>query len=266
MLVLVLIDTSVSILIFFGIYILLKNKQFSTTVIKSFSIIFGSIILSSLLLNLNYLLYSLSLYTIGILISSYFMSKSIEFINNVRYFWIVYSVTAFILYSMILTKKMFYNNISYNPGQGNQGFKGKKGPEGNSYYLHTNSDKCYHILENTIERLIKENKEENEIIYDESEVQFKNIYLKNKIKRICLSQNFEDKIKESDFESLQESLVNEISNWVLLILDIESIKLEKNYGLEFLTDYFYNEENYFKQKNIENPFTQIKKSVYWSWN
>lgn len=152
-------------------------------------IVGASLIISSLLLNLDNYLYSLSFTIISFLIIVGFINKFI--IIDQKYnivFWLYIIVTAITLTGFILTKKYIYNSINSNAPRGDQGIQGNIGKAGKSYFLETFSERCYSDLINSIEDYIKSVKGTNNI--DKNKTYFNNMFLKEKIKDICTSNNF----------------------------------------------------------------------------
>lgn len=79
----------------------------------------------------------------------------------------------------------------YNMGEtGDKGYSGNTGKPGKSYFLNTYAEKCYDEIINECETFLINNKIQNNRNYNNNEPQLKNMYLKNKIKDICNSIQF----------------------------------------------------------------------------
>ena len=158
-------------------------------------IIWSFFIACSLLINYNQLLYFTSLALIGICVSAIYVIKKIEFIPEYTIiFWLLFSISSFVIIGIIVSKKFVYNNVLSMPQTGDKGITGSIGTPGKSYILKTNPEKCYDILIDEVENYLVQNKINNEIDYDKYEFQLKNIYFKGLLKRICLSKEFGDYI------------------------------------------------------------------------
>ena len=292
----VIVDFSVSAIIFFSLYELLKKNNLEKKIIYGFLILGCGVITSSLFLNLNYVLLSLSSYIVCLLLLSMYLMAFVEFVQNIRLFWLFFSIFGVVIYSLILCKKLMYNNLKIPIPQGPKGPQGIQGIQGKSYLLETYPEKCYHKLETQIENLLRQIKEVNKIHYDTNEIQFKNEFLKMKLKKICLSQNFRDLLHknnstENNYRKLTKMLSKTISKWIFSIMknskeEEDEIKIKLGYhlhdnisgildknslmnftnthGFEFLEDYFYT-PHYFNDLNMDNPFNNIEKTEIWNW-
>ena len=85
---------------------------------------------------------------------------------------------------------MFFANVYNEPLMGSKGKDGTIGTKGESYYLKTYPEKCYNDLVLTVEDYLVQNMKINDIDYDSYEYQLKNLYFKQLLKRISLSQEF----------------------------------------------------------------------------
>ena len=84
---------------------------------------------------------------------------------------------------------MFIN--MYNEGElGSKGNDGLIGPSGTLEYPDSLQEKCYLTLVKRIDDYLKKNKLYNNIDFVKDEPQFKNLYFKNILKRICYSKEF----------------------------------------------------------------------------
>jgi hypothetical protein len=172
----------------------LQNKTY-----KIINYIFWiTIILVSLLLNYDKYLYSLSILLICVLILISYIKKNI--ILESKYsiiFWLLFCTTLITTMGIIISKKYIYNNMNSNAPRGDKGTTGNIGNSGESYFLETIPQKCYNEIINEIENYYREIKDTNNIDYDKNEYQFKNLYLKDNISRICTSKEFLHKIINS---------------------------------------------------------------------
>jgi hypothetical protein len=105
-------------------------------------------------------------------------------------FWLLYIISTIVILSIIITKKFMFNNIYNQPLPGDKGDIGNIGKSGISYKLETYPDKCYGELINAIEDYLIINKQNNDLDYNPDEPQLKNLYFKNLLKRICMSEEF----------------------------------------------------------------------------
>ena len=151
-----------------------KNKDYRILT----GIVWSFFIACSILINYNQLLYFTSLSLIGICVSAIYVIKKIKFIPEYTIiFWLLFSVSSFVIIGIIVSKKFVYNNILNVPQTGDKGITGSIGTPGKSYILKTNPEKCYDILIDEVENYLVQNKINNEIDYDKYEFQLKNIYL-----------------------------------------------------------------------------------------
>jgi hypothetical protein len=163
--------------------------------VKDFRILIGLLwsffILCSVLLNYNQILYFASLYIIGMCIVAIYILKKIPFTPEYNIiFWILYLISACVLISIIISKKLLLNNIGTMPLTGDKGITGKIGNPGISYNLKTYPEKGYDELITVVETYITQNKVGNNIEHDKNDYQLKNLYFKDLLKNICLSHEF----------------------------------------------------------------------------
>ena len=168
---------------------------FNIYYIKNFRILFGMLwgffILCSLLLNNEQILYFTSLFIVGICVIAIYILKNIPIsIEFNLIFWILYLITAFVIISIIISKKFIFNNINTDAPIGDKGIAGKFGNTGVSYNLKTYPEKCYDELITTIETYLIQNKMANNIEFDKNDYNLKNLYFKELLKNICLSKEF----------------------------------------------------------------------------
>ena len=182
-------DFFVSIILTFILYKII-NHYFSSKIYNIILLISAStFILSSLALNLEKIIYSISIYLIGLcsLLIYIIIKINIKFSAENIPFWLLFLITTIFLYSIVITKKFIFNNF-YNMGQtGDKGYLGNIGNSGESYFLKTYPQKLYEDLLNHCEEYLKKNKTINNILLYDNEHQIKNMYFKNLIKRVCNS-------------------------------------------------------------------------------
>ena len=182
---------------------------------------------------------------------------------------------------------MFIN--MYNEGEiGSKGNDGPIGTSGTLEYPDSLQEKCYLTLVQHVDDYLKKNKLYNNIDFVKDEPQFKNLYFKNILKRICYSKEFGydiysvptnncnnttpiqntkdsfDKYKdvldsEVRLSLLTTKLLDEIlynnNSWVKLILKNnkhENTKLNEKLGFSKDTDTDIN--NIYTTKFVDNRF------------
>ena len=154
-------------------------------------LLWGFFILCSVLLNYNQILYFTSLYIIGVCIVAIYILQKIPFTPEYNIiFWILYIISAGVIMSIIISKKFIFNNIYTIPLTGDKGITGQIGTPGISYNLKTYPEKCYGELILEVETYLTQNKIGNNIEFDKNEYHLKNLYFKDLLKQICLSQEF----------------------------------------------------------------------------
>ena len=181
-----------SIIAFFSSNFIMKYSNNMSYSILNY-LCWGSIILVSMLLNLNKYLYSFSVLVISIIIiCAYIYNKIVVESRYTLIFWMYIFSTIFTLICIILTKKYIYTTINSNAPQGDKGRSGDIGYSGNSYFLETYPEKCYNDIITGFEDKYRRYKDEKKIDYNKNEMQFKNRYLKNHIRNVCKSNKFLD--------------------------------------------------------------------------
>ena len=166
---------------------LLKNLNYKILSI----LIWGVFIMASMLLNYDKILYFIALFMIGVCVITIYIIKMIPEIKDFYViFWLLYSISAIVILSIIITKKFMYNNIYNQPLPGDKGTIGIIGKSGISYNLETYPDRCYGELISGIEDYLLTNKKSNDLEYNPDEPQLKNLYFKKLLKRICMSEEF----------------------------------------------------------------------------
>ena len=160
-------------------------------------IIWGLIILCSILINLNYFLYFISLALIGTLAVAIAILKTTGIVMDNVIFWLLFSITSISIIGIIITKYFAYKSFF---DQGELGCKGPEGDPGKSfdknkpYLLEIIPEKCHKIIVNNIDDLLVKFSRENNREYNQHGYLLKNMYIKNLIKKRCYSKEFLDKI------------------------------------------------------------------------
>lgn len=164
-------------------------------------LIWGTFILSSVLANYNYTLYSIAIIIIGSCATAIYILLKIPILKPIKIiFWLLYIVSTIVLGSVVLSKKLVFNNM-YNEGPtGKKGKEGTIGKRGERYYLKTYPEQCYNYIILEVEKYLIKNKSINELITNatylsKTEYLLKNLYFKNLIKKVCLSKTFGDYIR-----------------------------------------------------------------------
>ena len=164
-------------------------------------LIWGTFILSSVLANYNYTLYSIAIIIIGSCATAIYILLKIPVLKSIKIiFWLLYIVSTIVLGSVVLSKKLVFNNM-YNEGPtGKKGKEGTIGKRGERYYLKTYPEQCYNYIILEVEKYLIKNKSINELITNASDLSkteylLKNLYFKNLIKKVCLSKTFGDYIR-----------------------------------------------------------------------
>ena len=191
-----------SIIAFFSSNFIMKYSNNMSYSILNY-LCWGSIILVSMLLNLNKYLYSFSVLVISIIIiCAYIYNKIVVESRYTLIFWMYIFSTIFTLICIILTKKYIYTTINSNAQQGDKGRSGDIGYSGNSYFLETYPEKCYNDIITGFEEEYRRYKDEKKIDYNKNEMQFKNRYLKNHIRNVCKSNKFLDIIYSNSSDNI----------------------------------------------------------------
>jgi hypothetical protein len=180
-------------------------------------IIWSIFIISSLLINNSLTVYFISSIIIGFSILAIYIILKIPINTNLNIvFWILYFISALVLTFIVFSKKMFFANVYNESLMGAKGDDGKIGNKGDSYILKTYPEKCYNDLILTVENYLVQNMKINDIDYDPYEYQLKNLYFKQLLKRICLSQEFNDYVlfgKINSYTSDTKKYNNNICNY-----------------------------------------------------
>lgn len=251
-------------------------------------IIWGTFIFASLLINFDYILHFITFIIISIAGIAIYILLKVPVINDIFIiFWLLYGASVIVIVSLIISKKLMFINM-YNEGEiGSKGNDGPIGTSGTLEYPDSLHEKCYLTLVQHIDDYLKKNKLYNNIDFVKDEPQFKNLYFKNILKRICYSKEFGydiynvptnncntttpiqntkdsfDKYKdvldsEVRLSLLTKELLDEILYWVKLILKNnkhENTKLNEKLG--FSKDTITN--NIYTTKFVDNRFIDENK-------
>lgn len=156
----------------------------------------GSLLILSILINLQKFLFFISTFLIIIIICVLYLIKNNikKYFNDKLYLgvYMLLGVTFFGLFNIIITKYFIYNMINTEAPIGDAGEQGKLGVDGTNFFVNKLGERCYVDLINNLERKYEEIKKTNKVDFDIKEYQIKNYYLKDNIKRICYSKQFLD--------------------------------------------------------------------------
>jgi len=154
-------------------------------------LIWGAFIFASLLINFDYILHFITFIIISIAGIAIYILLKVPVINDISIiFWLLYGASVIVIVSLIISKKLMFINM-YNEGElGSKGNDGLIGLSGTLSYPDSLQDKCYLTLVQHIDDYLKKNKLYNNIDFVKDEPQFKNLYFKNILKRICYSKEF----------------------------------------------------------------------------
>jgi hypothetical protein len=154
-------------------------------------------ILSSILLNLDYYLYFISFFVIGIICTTIFIIKLIEISINKIIFWLLFGISTISLFGFLITKYFAYKSLSNQGERGAKGIGGKMGHRFNKnqqYLFDIIPEKCYKKTVNEIDNFLIELCRINNRPYNEHEYILKNKFFKDLIKKKCYSTSFLDSI------------------------------------------------------------------------
>ena len=179
--------------LFFADFIILStlafiNFKFIPLQYKILSIIVWVIIIVlSLLINFNLVLYFVSLLIIGLcgIVMYTIKTVTIDPANKIS-FWIMYVISTIILVAIIISKKLIYDIIVSDGQTGDKGIVGKQGTYGESYFLTNRSEIAYNKIILNIESVLKKHKSLN----NNNDYLLQNLYFKELIKNICYSEQY----------------------------------------------------------------------------
>lgn len=180
------------------------------------------------------------------------ISKNIE--DNVLYglFWLLYVIT-YLTISIIIAVSIFYNILRQKTGPpGQRGPRGEAGEIGEEGTCQKDCQKteCKNKL---VDAFINEI---NKLAGNPNPpIEFKNFFMKEKLKRICTSQQYDKTIRLKGADQTINYISNIIRDWAKLIYDSS--------GTGFVTD-VGGEENY--KWSGKNPFNEIEKYDIYYWN
>ena len=183
------------------------NVKFIPLQYKILSIIvWVIIILLSIFINFNLILYFVSLLIIGLCIVVTVTINTVSINqNNKIVFWLLYIISTIILVTLIISKKIIYDVIVSDGQLGDKGIIGKQGAKGNGYFLTNTSEKAYNTFILNIEDVLKKHKP----LTNNNDYLLQNIFFKDIIKNICYSEEFID-IK--NIENIENGMENNINN------------------------------------------------------
>jgi hypothetical protein len=180
------------------------NVKFIPLQYKILSIIvWVIIILLSIFINFNLILYFVSLLIIGLCIVVTVTINTVSINqNNKIVFWLLYIISTIILVTLIISKKIIYDVIVSDGQVGEKGIIGKQGAKGNGYFLTNTSEKAYNTFILNIEDVLKKYKP----LTNSNDYLLQNIFFKDIIKNICYSEEF------IDTKNVENGMGNKLNN------------------------------------------------------
>ena len=163
-------------------------------------------------------------------------------------------VIALLIFHFFLCSYIYISLTNAHGSHGPPGIEGKRGNDGKpgKCTSECGQQNCYTIITNNISTFLK----------DENRGTFENTFLKNKINKICFSDNYQgfltSKLKQKPTE---KELINYLNDTILKWIKIILSNKQKN-GTRFLNNSDYDETYY--DPNI-TPFNEIKKYEIWDW-
>jgi len=159
-------------------------------------IVWVIIILLSVFINFNLILYFVSLLIIGVCIIVTVTINTVTINqNNKIVFWLLYIISTIILVTLIISKKIIYDVIVSDGQIGDKGIIGKQGSKGNGYFLTNTSEKAYNTFILNIEDVLQKHK----TLTNSNDYLLQNIFFKDIIKNICYSEEFIDIKKGGEY-------------------------------------------------------------------
>lgn len=215
----------------------------------------------------NYIYYYLIIF-ISTLISGLFLLQYIKPIKRIAVKFELILLFILSLGVFIVLGQSLVNLKKNNENEAKYGYKGLIGVSGEkgapAHYMNQN-DLCTSQLIHAANTKIKEYLTNNHLLQNETDDDIahndflKNNYVKQTLKRICNSANYNDYMKDKGSYAALTFLKNKVSEWMELILKYKQ-------GYNFIKDYSYNDNNwdYLLSKNKlleenENPFDVIKR-------
>lgn len=242
----------------------LINKITDQKLYKNLNIFFWFIYTLSLLtVYYNKFNISISIFSIGVLISLLVIFKYInigEEIVNTYSFWGLYVVTVVTVLLTLLT--IYYLKSAYYKSSpiGKKGKPGLEGPQGdNSKYLN-DIDLCYSQIMHYSNNIFYEWKLGRGYEYDNLDRKIENLYYKQKIKSICQSNLYKELIFEKGIVNAINYLNSEIRNILLFILSYKN-------GVKFLEDPILNDYSWkelLEKGETKLPFEELKHNKVWN--
>lgn len=204
--------------------------------------------------------FAIGTYLLGIIISLLIIFKYLKLVGlyNKMCFWGLYIISTVTLLGIMLTT-YFYKSYKFKePPKGNKGKIGNRGVSGKDSTDLSDVDLCIAKLTNYSSEIYKNWKKNNG--FNQSDI--KNLYFKDRIKKICKSQNFENSTYEIGIVKTINKLKKTFRNIVLHILEYKK-------GNYFLNSHMLNDYHW---KNLSNtsdpsnsPFESINNNEIWNW-
>jgi len=177
-------------------------------------------------------------------------------------YWFMLVISLLTLVGIVKSFNYYIKIITIGAPLGDQGVQGDIGKRGST--LDSDLNMCENQSNEMVEKLIRNYKDSNQIPYDKKVIQFKNLYMKRQLKRICRSGHYSN--LKSQYGS-HYGPVTELNNGLKRVI---KHLLSYKYGLRFLEDSFYvkNHWNYeLLSKNEKvSPFSVIEQTDVWKWN
>jgi hypothetical protein len=208
----------------FAAFFIGKNINLFTdddTLVNLNYIFWGLIALLSVLSNFSQYIYFGTVLVLGIIFLGIYIYKVVKVITFVEndykpIFWMLFGIFFIPFAILFFTKRILMVAIKSEAPQGHRGIQGNKGNRGKEFYVETIGDKAYVTIINEIDKMFKSILKENDVDFDYQQIQIKNNYLKENIKRICNSKQFIDKIIRKQIQTMQFDICrydqNDISN------------------------------------------------------
>ena len=183
---------------------------------------------------------------IGLFFIGFNISSSIEIQGNYIIFWIMYIVTIVSIFTIGFSIYFHYVIERKRGPPGDQGQQGDTGDEGNKGKCSEDCETglCYKIIMKTIAEKLK--------TISRKDVRINNIYIKNKIKEMCESDEFKALNKYKKIEDIINKLKEVWEDWVEKLYNSGSHLYFENMGAHHEFDW-----------SNDNPWDEIMKSDYY---
>ena len=234
------------------------------TIYKNLNIFFWLIYSISLItIYYNQFNVSISIFSIGVLISLLIIFKYLKMGNEIIYnysFWGLYIFTIMTVLLTLLT--IYYLKSAYYKSSptGKKGKKGIEGPQGEDSKDLNNIDLCYSQIIHYSDKVFYEWKLSKGYEYDNLNRKIKNLYYKQKIKSICQSNLYKELIYEKGVVNSINYINSEIRNIILFLLSYKN-------GVKFLEDPILNDyswRNLLTENETKLPFDELKYNKVWN--